>query len=655
MNDDLVNNIDKITADLKEKYPDIGIRSIEVNPDKGTASFYLNPTKKALAFLDKPGSAVIPHVYKERAAVITRDFVERTVLDLAHKDPYTEDPKESFERAKKYYYTEPIIGITINLLAGLAAAGFENDIDDDNIKSFYDTWSFDVNLFQILEWIFLDFFKIGHVTTYKVLAKYEPRVSTLSPSPGKKMKKASIESLDEIMLQHEKFKEDELKRLVANAKRDGLKGKELKEFEISAKKNVWSKGYMPVAYTVLNPSIVTITGNLLFNNVSVKIVPPTELKELLKKQSSELTEEDKALIKALPSDLKAAAQSGKEYQLDSNLVGQLTYRKMPYERYARPRILRLFDSIEYKRALREADLSTLDGISNAILKITIGNDEYPVTNQSELEAISQLFNTPSKSFDVVWNHTLNVEKIVSPEIEAILGKGKYEQVNEDISGGLGMTRAIIDGTGNTTAAEISLLIKGLSSEIAYARREVERWIYNEYRQIAEAAGFDRFPKIRWDEGVLKDTILWMNTMAQLVDRRMLSYQTSLEVLGYDYPTELERMKKEVPLVEDGTFGIIGSPWQKSKEGPGVPASGRPKGQTNTKTPQTNPQKKVTEQPGKKPTQYQKKTESSFSYDDENVIKSMGVEELAFFLEGAKKELSFEKYIEFFDFVMSVRS
>jgi hypothetical protein len=75
----------------------------------------------------------------------------------------------------------------------------------------------------------------------------------------------------------------------------------------------------------------------------------------------------------------------------------------------------------------------------------------------------------------------------------------------------------------------------------------------------------RFPKIRWDEGIFLDTILYMNTLAQLVDRRMLSYRTSLEALGFDYPNELKNMEEEMPLVEDGTFGILGSPWQQAKQ------------------------------------------------------------------------------------------
>jgi hypothetical protein len=600
-----MENLNKITAEIRERYPEIGIQSIEVDEKTGKSTFFVSPNEKMLAFLQNPNikGQVVPHQFRDKASIITRDAIDRSRLDLlTTKDAYEESPKKSYERAIRYYYTDPLVGTAINLLANLAFKGFENDIDDENIKTFFDAWVFDVNFGQTLEWIFLDFFKVGHVTTYKVLSKYVPRVSPLSPIPGKKVKQPKKATGDY------SFEED-YERLVETAKEElrqsgkNVTKARLKEIEEAAKKKIWSKGFLPVAYTVLNPLLVNIEGNLLFNNVSVKLSAPNELRDLLKKKPADLTEDEKKLIKNLPNDLKKAVETGTEFLLDPHLVGQITYRKQPYERYARPRSARIFDTIEYKRSLRQADLSTLDGITNYILKITIGNDDYPVVKQEELEAVAQLFNTPSKSFDVVWNHTLKIEKIVSPEIADILGQDKYLQVNDDMTAGLAISRAIIDGTGTTNASEINLIIKGLMEEINYARREVSRWIYREYQQIAEAAGFDRIPKVRWDDSVLKDTILYMNTLAQLVDRRMLSYRTALEDLGYDFPQESQNMENEFDLVQNGKFGIIGAPWQQAKSSGflqpnqnapvGTPSSGRPPGQpAKTKEPETDPQKKV---------------------------------------------------------------
>lgn len=151
-------------------------------------------------------------------------------------------------------------------------------------------------------------------------------------------------------------------------------------------------------------------------------------------------------------------------------------------------------------------------------------------------------------------------------------------------------------------------------------------------------GFDRIPKIRWDDSVLKDTIMYMNMLSQLVDRRMLSYQTALEALGFDYTNELKNMETEMKLVEDGVFGIIGSPWQQAKMkqpvqgGPtGSPSAGRPKGTDpdTKKTPNKNPQKKSkTDTKTKTKPQRQQVIESSLDF--ENIIKNMSDEEFSEF-------------------------
>ena len=80
-------SIKKVTADIKKKYPNAGIKSIEIDEEKGTSTFLMEPNnqnQKALAYL-KPDEAVIPHISggKEKAATITRDAVSRGFLDLA--------------------------------------------------------------------------------------------------------------------------------------------------------------------------------------------------------------------------------------------------------------------------------------------------------------------------------------------------------------------------------------------------------------------------------------------------------------------------------------------------------------------------------------------------------------------------------------------
>ena len=550
-----------LKKELNKKY-DTNILEIEENKN-GSVSFMVDSKGVSSEFL-KDNKV---NDEKVVGSVINRPRIDRTYLDLqSKKDISQKTPHELYKQSVDEYKADPIYGASINVLSNFACKGFENDSEDLTIKYFFDCWCFDVGFEEILEWIFLDFFRIGMVRTYKILGKYEQGISNISDLKASK------------------------------------KSKKKGDKDSGAAKVRWSKTNLPLKYTILNPSFVEIEGSLLFGDAKATLKPNTELKDLFKKKTNELTAEEKNLIKKLPTQFKKAIKEGKNIQLDPQLVGEIDYRKMPYERYGLPRGGRVFESLNYKKSLRDADLSTLDGITNYILKITVGSDEFPVTSQAQLEQVAQLFNTPSKSFDVVYNHTLKIEKITSPEIEAVLGKDKYAQVNEDISGGLALPRVLLDGVGDLNTAEVNTVVKSVVEEVRYARKCVTRWIYKEYIAIAEAAGFEKIPKVRWDDTILKDVLMYMTIIGQLVDRRMLSYKTALERLGFDFMSELTNMRSELPIVlDEGAFGIVGSPWQQSKYGfsqdtqnapKGTPSHGKPVGEEPTENNDVTPDKQA---------------------------------------------------------------
>ena len=525
---------------------DYGIAVLDIQDKDGSVSLFIDP-----ASVD---NARMAHLNKEFGSVINRSRVQRSNLDLIKDDKlvYDDDIHNVYKTSRQYYLANEVYGPVIRTLVNLACRGFENDSSDPKIKYFFDQWCFDVKFKQVLRWIFLEFFRSGFVRTYKTIGKYEPGISYIVPP-------------------------EELTKTTAS----------LKEFAAAKKK--WSASHIPIAYTVLNPEVLTIEGSLLFNETSLVLTPTAELKDLVNKPTSELSPADKEVLKRLPSKFKTALKKGEDLVIDPEYVGAIDYNKMPYERYPYPRGSNVFDSLIYKQSLREADLSTLDGISNYILKITVGNDQYPVTSPDQLQRVAELFNTSSKAFDVVYNHTLNIEKIVSPEIESILGKKKYDQVNDDLYTGLTFPRVLLDGGfGDLSTAEVTMSTKAVAEEIKYARDQVTDWVYTEYQSIAEALKLDYIPKVRWDDKILKNEIDYMNAVSKLVDRRMLSYRTALEKLGFDFPSELANVREELPIVlNEGAFGILGSPWQQAKSGmqpiqgapEGTPSDGRPSGET----------------------------------------------------------------------------
>jgi hypothetical protein len=563
-------DLEKTLKTLGKKYSNLDIRSAEMK--NGSLSMQVAvkggpdapPLPDGVQIVDKNAEYVgdtvgeVSSIYNERASLrtINVDPLMRDDLDLAKSSVLKSTPHELFERSINYYRTKDVYGASINVLTNFAAKGFENDIDDLTIKNFFDSWVIDTNFDDIVEKIFFDFFRVGMVRTYKLLAKYEPKVGFTSSVPGQKSPKVSASHLKENAL----------------------------------KKNRYSNTFIPVHYTVLNPTLVDIKGSMLFGQsvTYLKAKAGEDIKKMMEMPSSDLSDFQKKVIQNLPSEWKKAIKEGKDIPLDPALLGEVDYRKMPYERYPFPRGSRAFESLEFKNELRNADYSTIDGITNYILKITVGNDQYPVNKQDVLERVGEMFDTVSKSFKVVWNHTLNVEKITTPEVGQILGPEKYEQVNGDITAGL--VRALIDGLGDGSDAAVEWAIKSVIEEINYARRQVQRWIYNEYRSIAQSMGFDRIPKVRFDDMALRDEIQMMTIIQGLVDRRMISYATGQKKLGFDPDTEIAQMKEEMKLVEDGVLGIIGSPFQQSAKQPvqgtpkGTPSEGRPRGKP-AKTPE----------------------------------------------------------------------
>ena len=496
---------------------------------------------KELAFLTGKNGEPGPLRYHEGGRTITRDFTRRVDLDLLDElrpGVLKIQPQRIYQNAIDLYKTAGHYGTVIDTLTNFASKGFKNDVDDPDIKLFFDTWNDEIDFQETVEKIFFDFFRVGMVRTFKTVGKFDPK------------------------LKPENFQQIVNQRNTSNAFKTTSEMKKIMEDkEFAAAKKIWSKAFVPLNYTILNPAMVIIEGPLMFDQTETLLKPEafSEVRDLLK-NSSKSSPEQRSFLAKLPKDLKDQIQKNKPVKLPRELVGKCDYRKQDYERYALPRLTRALDSLKYKESLQKADYSTLDGITNYILKITIGNDQHPVTSQTELETVASLFDTPSKSFDIVWNHTLDIEKITFPEISTILGQDKFAQVNDDLSQAYGVSRALLDGTLQGNAKSVELAAKAFAEEVNYARRCIRRWINNEYEEVALAMGFDRYPIVRFDENALKDEIMMMSVIQGMIDRRIISYESGIEKLGMDFGNELANMKQEAPMVQAGILGIIGSPY-----------------------------------------------------------------------------------------------
>lgn len=616
---------------LNAKYDKVKIHDLVDNAD-GSVSLVLSGDKDILARalgntgrnvdtledLDEATKNKLRFTPRNRAtasSLVTRDALGPSYLDLSVIPGVTDaDPATIYARSTKYYRQNDVYGSTIDLLSNFASRGFKNYIDDPNIRNFYNNWVVDAGIDVLVEQLCFELIRSGFVRTVKNVGKYEPKINHVSTIPGQSTTKTNKDIAS--------LARSKVERNVARLRH-----------ECGAKKIKWSKGYLPIDYTILNPEWIKIEKQSLFVKqelISVKSKAFEGLKKLLEVKQSDLTEHQKFIIKNLPPDIVKAAKDGKDLELDPYRVGAIDYRKQPYEEYPYPRGVRAFESMEYKRMLREADTSTLDGLTNYILVITVGDKDIPAT-QPVLEAVAEMFNTTSKAYDVVWNHTLKVQRVQPTDVGNILGQDKYKQVNDDITGAFGVIRALIDGSGSPTPAAADLAVKSLVVEIEYIRKQVTRWLYGEYRDVAEAMGFDRFPEVKFDDNILKNELLFMNLVQGMIDRRIISYRTGHDLLGYNHETILSELGAEKQLVLDGTLGIIGSPYNtRSAPQSNVQDVQRtPKGTPSEGRPRSNPAKTP-----EKPTKTQRVSvdkDTETSSEIENFISGLKEDEKELFI------------------------
>jgi hypothetical protein len=573
--------IKKQITEFKKDYPNVELAGIIPGQD-GDYKMVFKPRLATLGPFEQ-GGADVPSDLKEKmqvnASIMYRDPLLRSDLDLAKPDIVNEAPHKLYSRMKSYYRSKDVFGSFVRTMVNFALSGFENDCEDLKIKEFFDNWCQDVDINQVLEWIFQEFYTTGFVRTYRVLGKYEPQVNTLrvmnNPPEPITPKKLSAET----------------------------------SREFAERKKRWSKGFIPLAYTVLNPLEIEIKGSVFLNQTRVVMKPNEDMKELIMREGTQtpLTDAEKKILDSIPPEIRSAIKAGKDIELDPEFVGEIDYRRMPSEKYPLPPFASALEVIEYKEQLREADYSTIDGITSEILVVTVGDKDNPVLDDDDLRKVSQLFNTAQKAYSVVWNHTLKVDRVEVQNIDKIFGPQKFVQAETDMSGSIGLPRAMLDGViiGNSSKDALDVATKAVIAELNYARNQVARWLHNEYRQIAEAFGFKRYPSVRWNEKVLKDELAIMTVVQGLVDRRIISYYTAHKMLDLDPEFELKKLEEEAPKVQKGIIGIIGSPYQKAagdgggtqntqKAPKGAPSEGRPKGKPSPTPAPAKPPGKIKE-------------------------------------------------------------
>jgi hypothetical protein len=289
-------------------------------------------------------------------------------------------------------------------------------------------------------------------------------------------------------------------------------------------------------YSILNPLFVQVDGPLVFESEQIGIQPNQELKKLIEDKNNS------KIIKTLPKELIKAVKTGALYYPNQDIMSRISRKRLPYERYATPYLARIFEPILIKRRMREADVAVAETVRYVLVTVTTGNDEYPA-KQEDLNKLATMFKNPSKSFELIWNHTIGVT-FHFPD-PSLFDDTKYKQVNTDTIQGLGIPPVLIDGGGGTFATAWTSLVS-VMERLESIRDEVKRWQESEYRRIMEQdrLPFKVAPSVEFKPMNLRDEKSWRALLLEMYDRGLISIDTLLSLTDLDILVETRNREVE---------------------------------------------------------------------------------------------------------------
>lgn len=398
------------------------------------------------------------------------------------------DVKSKIRKTLFYWENEPIVYKCITLLAQLANDTFTISCEDKKIETALRKWWNDIKGNDFLNHFFLEYFRSCNVPILRTNVRYVPKNG---------------------------FKKDGYEKRI------------------------------PGGYTILNPLNISITDSSIPGVKQALLFVDKDFLSIVK-NSGMMDQVRKIFPDEISSQIKPGVGS---IILPREIFSMVTKDKQPYEPWALPLVSHAFDALDYKRSLMEMDRSTTAGVRNRILKVTIGNDMFPVTDTKELQALANKFKNPSKNLTIFWNHTLNIEYI-EPKLDS-LNNDKYEPVLDDIRSVFGISKVLLGMEGDSNGNN-ALCLKGMIEILEQARTSFITWFHREINDVANTITNTKEDTVSVAFGTLnlKDENDFFRVIMQMVDRQIISYETASETLGYYFPREVDRLEKEKKIRDE---------------------------------------------------------------------------------------------------------
>jgi hypothetical protein len=422
---------------------------------------------------------------RNRAATISRSErysnIEGGVVPFiysASRGKYTSNVsvRDAIMLCQKCYYNFAIFRNTIDMMTEFSCSPIYFTGGNAQSRKFFEAWSNRVNLWKLQDDFFREYYRSGNVFLYKLNAVF---------------KKEDMMAITDIIAAKEKE--------------------------------------VPIKYIILNPADIQSIGSASFISPRyVKVLNDFEMQVLTNPKS----EEEKELAKRIQEfgqlqDTVKTAQANAYlvFYLDPDRVKAVFYKKQPYEPFGVPMGFPVLEDINWKKELKNIDMAISRTIQQAVLLVTIGNDEVGMPSKAQIQNLTNIFRNESVGRILVTDYTTQA-KFIIPEIDKLLDPKKYEIVDRDIRNGL--NNVII---GDDKYANSSAKIDVFLARLKHSREMfLNEFLLPEVKEIGERLGFKSIPTPRFKDMDFKEDANLTRIYSRLIEIGVLTPEEGITAI-----------------------------------------------------------------------------------------------------------------------------
>jgi hypothetical protein len=425
---------------------------------------------------------------------------------------------------QKAYYNFSIFRNTVDLMTEFSCSPIYFTGGNEQSNKFFKAWSDRINLWKLQDMFFREFFRSGNVFLYKLNAEFT---------------KQDMRVLTDLITTEAKT------------------------------------GDVPIRYIILNPADIEAIGSTsLITPKYIKILNDFEMQVLM----NPTTEHDKELSKKIKKSDGLLNKSGYTqpnqymiFELEQDRFIPVFYKKQDYEPFSVPMGFPVLEDINWKAELKNMDMAISRTIQQAVLLVTMGNDEVGMPTKEQIQNLRKIFENESVGRILVTDYTTDIEFKI-PAIGDILDPKKYEVVDRDIRYGLNNVLF-----GEEKFANTSTKIEVFLSRLKHARETfMNEFLIPEIKKIGKDLGFKNLPTPRFKDSDFKSDINLTRIYSRLLELGVLTPEegiTAIETGRLPLPEEsINSQKAFIKLQDDGLYQPL---LNKNMQQQG--ASGRPAG------------------------------------------------------------------------------